>query len=268
MLYYNIHIYSHFYAFIFNKDVFMSSIPRIFVPEGSIQNNTVRITGSDAFHLQKVLRLGVGDSILVCDMFRTEYDGVIQTMSADGLTVSLSEGRKNSSEFPFEVTLFQAIPKGDKFDTIVQKAVELGVTSIVPVLCERCVSRPDEKSFLKKLERYKKIAASAASQCGRGFIPKIAPQVSFAQALESIRNSDTGFICYEGTNTLHIRDFLAGKSPVNISFLIGPEGGLSSGEIDKAGELNIPLVGLGKRILRTETASGFVLSAISVMLEK
>lgn len=246
----------------------MSSIPRIFVPEGSIQNNTVLITGSDAFHLQKVLRLGVGDQILVCDMFRTEYDGVIQNVSAVGLTVSLSEGRMTNSEFPFDVTLFQAIPKGDKFDTIVQKAVELGVTTIVPVLCERCVSRPDEKSFLKKLERYNKIAASAASQCGRGIIPKVAPQVSYAQALKSIQNSDAGFICYEGTNTLHIRDFLVGKSPANISFLIGPEGGLSSGEIDEAIMVNIPLVGLGKRILRTETASGFVLSAISVMLEK
>lgn len=246
----------------------MSSVPRIFVPEGSIHDNQVFITGSDAFHLLKVLRLGVGDQILVCDMFRTEYDGVIERISAEGLTVALGEGKKNSSEFPFEVTLFQGVPKGDKLDSIVQKAVELGVTTIVPVICERCVSRPDEKAFQKKLERYNKISASAASQCGRGIVPKVVPQVSYAQALTAIKNSDTGFICYEGTKTLHIRDYLVGRAPASISFLIGPEGGLSSGEIDKAYELEIPLVGLGKRILRTETASGFVLSAISVMLEK
>jgi 16S rRNA (uracil1498-N3)-methyltransferase len=246
----------------------MSFVPRIFVPEGSIQDNKVLITGSDAVHLLKVLRLGVGDQILVCDMFRTEYDGVIESKSAEGLTAALIESKKNSSEFPFEVTLYQGIPKGDKLDTIVQKAVELGVTTIVPVICERCVSRPDEKSFLKKLERYNKISASAASQCGRGIVPKVTPQVSYAQALSAIKNSDTGFICYEGTKTLHIRDFLTGKAPAGISFLIGPEGGLSSGEIDRANELEIPLVGLGKRILRTETASGFVLSAISVLLEK
>lgn len=246
----------------------MSSVPRIFVPEGSINENKVFITGSDAFHLSKVLRLSVGDKILVCDMFRTEYDGTIESVSAEGLAVSLGEGRISSSEFPFEVTLYQGIPKGDKLDTIVQKAVELGVTTIVPVLCERCVSRPDDKSFRKKLERYNKIAASAASQCGRGMVPKVMPQVSYAQALDAIKNSDTGFICYEGTKTLHIRDYLAGKAPASISFLIGPEGGLSTGEIDRANELEIPLVGLGKRILRTETASSFVLSAISVMLEK
>jgi 16S rRNA (uracil1498-N3)-methyltransferase len=269
MLYYILHFYQAFLLnFTKSKAVFMSSVPRIFVPEGSIVNNNVEITGSDAFHLLKVLRLGVGDLILVCDMFRTEYDGVIESVSAEGLTVALGEGKKSSSEFAFEVTLLQGFPKGDKFDTIVQKAVELGVTTIVPVSCERCVSRPDEKSFVKKLERYNKIAVSAASQCGRGIVPKVTSQVNYAQALEAIRNSDAGFICYEGSKTLHIRDYLGGKTPKSISFLIGPEGGLSSGEVERACDMEIPLIGLGNRILRTETASGFVLSAISVLLEK
>ncbi|OGO86996.1 MAG: hypothetical protein A2Y15_07440 [Clostridiales bacterium GWF2_36_10] len=246
----------------------MSSIPRIFITKEIIEGNTVRITGSDAFHLLKVLRLRAGDHIIICNMKRTEFDGVISKVDGEDLFVTLGEGKICSSELPFEVTLYQGIPKGDKFDTIIQKSVELGVTSIVPVLCERCVSRPDDKAFAKKIERLNKIASSASSQCGRGIIPTVKTPVSYKKACEEMQRDDLYFICYEGSETLHIKNFLEDKNPNKISFLIGPEGGLSSGETDIAIEHGIPLIGLGNRILRTETASGFVLSVISILLEK
>lgn len=246
----------------------MSSIPRIFISEKNIKENQVKITGSDAFHISKVLRLGIGDKILICDMKRTEYDGTITQSLADELLVTLGESRAGISEFPFEVTLYQGMPKGDKLSIIVQKAVELGAAKIVPVLCERSVSRPMGKSLTKKLERLNKISLSAASQCGRGIVPAVLPMINYKKACEEIKKSDVCFVCYEGSETLHIRNFLANKTPKKISFLIGPEGGLSSGETDLTADMQIPLVGLGNRILRTETASAFVLAAISVLLEK
>lgn len=245
----------------------MSSIPRIFITEESIEENVAHITGSDAFHLLKVLRLKIGDHVLICNMKRTEFDGIIHKIKENELLILLGEGKPSSTEFSFEVTLYQGIPKGDKFDTIVQKAVELGVTSIVPVLCERCVSRPNDKAFAKKIDRLNKIALSASSQCGRGIIPTIKRPLNFKKACEAMKQDNICFLCYEGNETVHIKNFLDSKKTSSISFLIGPEGGLSTGETDLACNLEIPLIGLGNRILRTETASSFVLSAISVLLE-
>lgn len=245
----------------------MSSIPRIFITGDAVCGEHVKIVGSDALHLSKVLRLRTGDHVLICNMKRTEFDSIITSTEEDAVLVTLGEGLPNNSEFPFSVTLYQGVPKGDKLETIVQKAVELGVTSIVPVLCERCVSRPDDKTFVKKIERLNKIAAAAAAQCGRGIVPFVLSPMTFSSACEKIAQDELHFICYEGSDTLPMKKFFEGKNPTSISFLIGPEGGLSSGETEVALKHGIPLIGLGNRILRTETASGFVLSAISVLLE-
>ena len=149
---------------------------------------------------------------------------------------------------------------------MIQKAVELGAYEIVAVMSERCVARPDSKSFAKRIERLKKISESAAAQCGRSIIPEIRGIISYNQAIEELSQKDIGFVCYEGDNTRPVRELL-GEHPETIGFLIGPEGGLSEKETSLANEKSIALAGLGKRILRTETASGYVLSAISVLLE-
>ena len=167
---------------------------------------------------------------------------------------------------PFKVSVYQCFPKGDKLETVIQKAVELGAFEIVAVMSERCVARPDSKAFAKRLERLKKISESAAAQCGRSIIPEIRGIISYNQAIEEISKKDIGFICYEGDGTRPIKELLK-EQPETIGFLIGPEGGLSEKETRTAAEANIDLAGLGKRILRTETASGYVLSAISVLLE-
>ena len=165
----------------------------------------------------------------------------------------LSDARK--------LTLFQAMPKSDKMELIVQKAVELGAAEIVPVLTERCVSRPDEKSLEKKRQRWQKIALEAAKQSGRGTIPTIGEALSFKGCIERMKLSDRSFMCYEkGGESLSAENLSGAKS---IGLLIGSEGGFEQREADFAAENGIILTGLGKRILRCETAP---IAAISIIM--
>lgn len=244
----------------------MAFIPRIYIGSDRISNGVAFIDGSDANHILRVLRKGVGDSLHICDMHGNSYNAVINEITRDGLYAVLGEPEKQETEMPFFVSVYQCFPKGDKLDTVVQKAVELGASEIVAVMSERCVARPDAKAFAKRIERLKKISESAAAQCGRSIIPEIRGIIGYDAALKEIASKDTGFICYEGDGTLPVRELLTG-TPKTVGFLIGPEGGLSEKETALAKQENIALAGLGKRILRTETASGYVLSAISVLLE-
>lgn len=247
----------------------MSSTPRFFISRSEFNGDTVNITGTDASHICKVLRLRAGDEITVCDMQRNLYDGVLTFVSNDTVTATVSNCRPSPAEPPYKITLYQGMPKGDKLDTIVQKAVELGATAIVPVMCERAVSRPDAKSMEKKLVRLNRIAAEAAKQCGRGTVPEVEDMISFDKMLEKLCCADLHFICYEGDGTVHCSKIISEKAGnfTEAAFYIGPEGGISAGEIEAAKNKNIPLAGLGKRILRTETAPLFVLSALSVLAE-
>ncbi len=247
----------------------MSSTPRFFISKSEFRGDAVTITGTDANHIYRVLRLREGDKITVCDMQKNIYDGVLEYVSAEKAEVSLSNCRPCPTEPPYTITLYQGMPKGDKLDTVVQKAVELGATAIVPVMCERAVSRPDEKSMDKKIVRLNRIAAEAAKQCGRGTVPEVGNMVSYKQMLDELCKADLKFICYEGDDTVHCRHIISGHEGKieSVAFYIGPEGGISAGEIDAAKEKNIPLAGLGKRILRTETAGLYVLSALSVLAE-
>ena len=245
----------------------MAFIPRIYVGSDRIENGRAYIDGSDANHVLRVLRKQLGDELHICDMHGNSYTARIDEITRDGLYALLGEPEKMNVEMPFNVTLYQCFPKGDKLDTVVQKAVELGVHEIVAVMSERCVARPDAKAFEKRVLRLKKISESAAAQCGRSIIPEVRGIITYKQAIEEISEKEIGFICYEGDGTQPIKEIL-NKTPKSIGFLIGPEGGLSEKECALANEKSISLAGLGKRILRTETASGYVLSAISVLLEE
>lgn len=244
----------------------MAFIPRIYIGSDKIQDNRAFIDGSDANHILRVLRKGIGDELHVCDMHGNSFIATIDEITREGLFATLGEPEKQDNEMPFKVSVYQCFPKGDKLDTVVQKAVELGAHEIIAVMSERCVARPDAKAFAKRLERLKKISESAAAQCGRSYIPEIRGIIGFESAISEIAQKDIGFVCYEGDNTRPVRELLNEK-PQTIGFLIGPEGGLSEKETALANEKSIALAGLGKRILRTETASGYVLSAISVLLE-
>ncbi|MBE6540301.1 MAG: 16S rRNA (uracil(1498)-N(3))-methyltransferase [Ruminococcaceae bacterium] len=247
----------------------MSSTPRFFISKSEFRGDKVTITGTDANHIYRVLRLREGDGITVCDMQKNVYDGILTFVSADCAEAALSNCRLSPAEPPYEITLYQGMPKGDKPDTIVQKAVELGVTRVVPVMCERAVSRPDEKSMDKKIIRLNRIAAEAAKQCGRGIVPQVMPAISYKQMTDELCTADLSFICYEGDGVLPLREIIEkAESFKSVAFYIGPEGGISAGEIELAKQRKIPLAGLGKRILRTETAPLFVLSALSVLAER
>ena len=244
----------------------MAFIPRIYVPSDNIANGRAFINGSDANHVLRVLRKEKGDTLYICDMHGNSYNAVIDEICNDGLYAVLGEPTAQNNEMPFKVSVYQCFPKSDKLETVIQKAVELGAYEIVAVMSERCVARPDEKAFAKRVERLKKISESAAAQCGRSIIPKIRGIISYSDAIKEISEKDIGFICYEGDGTRPIKELLV-DMPETIGFLIGPEGGLSEKETALAKEKSLSLAGLGKRILRTETASGYVLSAISVLME-
>lgn len=243
----------------------MSSIPRVYIASDDIQNGKAFIRGSDRAHIVTVMRKRRGDILCVCDMHGMTYDATITAVNENEIEVSLGDGRKSKSELPFTVKLYQCMPKGDKLDTVVCKAVELGAAEICIVMSERCVARPDEKVFAKRLERLERISGSAAAQCGRDFIPPVRGLLSWESALKEIAESENGFVCYEGDGTQPLRNLLTEQK--DISFIIGPEGGISGHELESALQLGLPLAGLGKRILRTETAGAYVLSAISAILE-
>ena len=243
----------------------MAFVPRIYLAGASSGTHTV-IDESDVNHIKNVLRIPVGGEITVCDGRGTSYSGKIVEFSPFGIVAELGKGKHDESEFPFSVTVYQCYPKGEKAETVVQKAVELGATEIVFVMSERCVARPDEKSMQKKLARLQKIADSAASQCGRGILPQVKGLVPYEKACEQAANSDCAFLCYEGDGTLPLRGILE-LSPhaKSYAFLIGPEGGISPEEVNTAVDAGLALAGLGHRILRTETAALFVLSAMNVL---
>lgn len=244
----------------------MAFIPRIYVGSDMISDGKAFISGSDANHILKVLRKEKGDQLHICDMHGNSFSATIDEITQDGLYALLGEAEKENCEMPFLVSVYQCFPKSDKLETVIQKAVELGAHEIVAVMSERCVAKPDSKAFSKRLERLTKISESAAAQCGRSYIPQVRGIISYSDAIKEISQKDVGFICYEGDGTLPLPQILKNDAKT-IGFLIGPEGGISAKEVSLAVENGLTLAGLGKRILRTETASGFVLSGISVLME-
>lgn len=247
-------------------------MPRFFVKASQIGvrddgRKTVLIIGDDAAHITKSLRMKEGESVCVCDMARTEYDCTVVSVGEEVLL--MVEGEKESdTEPPYKVTLYQALVKGDKFDTVVQKAVECGVSRIVPFISDHCVVRLNKKDCEKKRLRWQRIAAEAAKQCGRGIIPEVAGLLSFDEMVKEAAGADIPLFCYEGEDGKSLREALTAANTANdLSIVVGSEGGFAAAEAEKAREGGLVSVGLGKRILRTETASGFVLACISYEFE-
>ncbi len=234
-------------------------MPRFFVNE--IDENDITLTGSDANHIGRSLRMRVGEELTVC-CCGVDYDCKISGITADTVSLELIEKHICAAEPTVEVTLFQAVPKLDKLEYIIQKSVELGVSRIVPVLTRRCISRPDEKDFAKKLARLNKIAAEAAKQSGRGMIPEVTPIVSYKQALSMMKELDRTVLLYEeeGGCSFGKVDFDGVKT---VGLVVGSEGGFDKEEADAAVEIGAAQVWLGKRILRCETAP---ITALSILM--
>ena len=245
-------------------------MPRFFLPEEAFCTDTVVINGEDASHISRSLRMKTGDALTLCDMNNTDYFCVIESIDSDSVTVRVREKGRSKSEMPCRTVLYQAVAKGEKMDVIVQKAVELGVCEIVPVESERCVAKIPPDAEEKKIRRWQKIAKEASGQCGRGVIPRVMPKMSYAEAVKRMKQSPLALLCYEGENTVPLGTLfdLDENAPAEISFFIGPEGGISPDEVRLALENGIRACGLGPRILRTETASSYMLSAISFRFER
>ncbi len=247
-------------------------MPRIYIDKNEIQGRSVVLDGERAAHISRSLRMRVGDELTLCDGENTDYFVKIEGITKDSVTLEIMSEEKCVSEPPYKARLFMAMPKADKMELIIQKAVETGVYSIVPFISERCISRPDEASLKKKTERWNKIAKSAAEQCGRGVIPEVCPTVSFAAALEMAGQDDRAFICYECEKHTGLYELLAGmrekSEKGSVSFFVGAEGGFSEKEVENARNHGINSISLGKRILRCETAPVYVLSVMSAMLDE
>jgi len=244
-------------------------MPRFFLSEDAIGGRNIEtgdiisVDGGDARHISCSLRMEKGDGITLCDTASREYICVIEALDPSSVTLRVAEIRNCGTEPPYSAVLYQALPKASKFDTIVQKAVETGVTRIVPVITERCISRPDEGSIKKKRERWQKIAEEAAKQCGRGIIPTVDRLMSYNEALEDAAKGELAFICYEGEGAVPLGKILRdAKDARDIRFIIGSEGGFSLSEAERAVERGLRSANLGKRILRCETASAFTLACI------
>lgn len=234
-------------------------MPRFFIDFKP--TDTAVLTGENASHISKSLRMKIGDEITLCDGENFDYFGTISDISADSVCVTINNKIQSVSEPDVYIHLFQAMPKGDKFELIIQKAVELGVSEITPILTSRCISRPDEKSMKKKLERYNKIALEASKQSGRGKLVSVNPLLSFEKALEGATSYDLPMFLYEvgGCGIKQVLDKAPYKS---ISMIIGSEGGFSPSEADMAKRAGCITTYLGKRILRCETAPLCAISSV------
>ncbi len=244
-------------------------MPRFFVCEENIDGEYITLLGDDAHHISFSLRMAAGEEITVCDQRGNEY--ICELFRLDGETVKakIREARKGEGESPLEIHVYQAFPKGDKLELIIQKTVELGASYITPFESERCVKRPKADKIDKQLLRMNKIATEAAKQCGRARLPEVKSPLSFSEMLKSASECELAVFCYEDCNTLSLKELLnkKGKDIHSLAIVIGSEGGFSSDEARRAEECGIIPVSLGKRILRCETAPIFALSAIAFHYE-
>lgn len=232
-------------------------MPHFFVDE-EIESSEYSLFGEDGRHIAKSLRMKQGENLTLCSPSGTVHNCVVEKVEGDFVGVRILSSEQSEAEPSVKVTLYQALPKGDKMEFIIQKAVEIGVTEIVPVLSSRCVSRPDQKSLSKKLLRWQKIAKQAAMQSGRGIVPKVKDAVPFEKGVENAKGEKVIFYELGGES---VRDILSDKQK-EISIFIGSEGGFSGEEVDLVLKNGGRKATLGKRILRAETAPLVALTVI------
>ncbi len=242
-------------------------MPRFFVSDLGEAEKTISIVGEDARHIALSLRMACGDFLTLSDGRGRDYSCRLTSITPDRVVAEVLSSAPSATESPVCITLYQAFPKGDKLDTIVQKAVELGASSIVPFSSQFCVRRPTEERSARQGARLSRIAEEAAKQTGRGVIPTLGAKLSFEDMLVSAARSELALFCYEAEGTRPLPACLPEKMPQTISVVIGSEGGFSLEEAKRAQDAGLTLCGLGSRILRCETASAYVLSALSFVYE-
>lgn len=236
-------------------------MPRFFTMAAPV-DGCLSIEGEDAHHIVRVLRMREGEAVTICNSAGIDYACVIDALDSACVRCRILSEAPSAGEPSARVTLYMALPKGDKMELIIQKAVELGASAVVPFQGARCVSRPDEKALHRKGERWQRIAAEAAKQCGRGRIPTVHDAVSFSEAVRQAAEAETALFFYECERETALRTAIGGRALRSVSMLIGPEGGFSLDEAQAAREAGLISVSLGPRILRCETAPLAALAAV------
>lgn len=243
---------------------------RFYVSADQLAEKEVFISGGDVNHIKNVLRLEVGDWIVACDGNGTDYVSRIQSICSDEVVASIEKVQPTGTELPVRITLFQGMPKKDKLELIIQKAVELGACEIVPVMTKRTVVKlSEEKKINKRLERWRSIAYAAAKQCDRGIIPTVHKPVSYEEALAMADQLDYNVIPYELQTGMEEARKIVDQAckQRSLGIFIGPEGGFEPEEVERAMTRNIHPMTLGKRILRTETAGMSLLSILMFQMQ-
>ena len=240
-----------------------------FVEPDQIEEERITILGEDVNHIGNVLRMKPGEKVLISAEGEMDRLGGIEEIRRDEVICRILEVRKENNELPARIHLYQGLPKSDKMELIIQKAVELGAYRIVPVSTKNTVVKLDAKKAESKVKRWNAIALAAAKQSKRSVIPEVAPVISFGQALEEVKGFGLKLIPYENADGMAKTRELLGKAAPgqDIAVFIGPEGGFDPGEIEKAKDAGTEPVTLGKRILRTETAGLCILSALMMQLD-
>lgn len=234
---------------------------RFFVNAEELNKDFLVLTGENATHA-KVLRLKPGEKVTLSDGNGQECICTISDISAGQVSLVVNSRQQASSEPAVRASVYIAFAKGDKLEHVIQKATELGAYEIIAFPSARCVSRPDDKSLNKKLERWKKIAASASEQSGRGVVPDVLVVNSYRDALQRAKEAEIPILFYENERATTLSMALAGKEYGSVSLITGPEGGLEPVEVEQAMDMGIHICTLGSRILRCETAPLCALSAV------
>ena len=244
-------------------------MPRFFIKEDSVSEDSITVCGADAHHISRSLRMKQGEAPTLCDGSGNEYDCTIASVSDTEVVCTVKHEKKSSSEPPYFATVYQGLAKGDRFETVIQKSVECGACEIVPLMTKRCTVKLERSDYAKKCARWNKIAEEAAKQCGRGIVPRVLEPVTFTEMLERLKSTDLSLFCYEN-GTYPIKEALseADGTPKTVALVVGPEGGFDESEANAANAAGVKSITLGSRILRTESAAPFVLACLSYVFEQ
>ncbi len=247
-------------------------MPRFFVSKENIDGSAriISVLGEDAFHIARSLRMAVGDSLTVCDGEGRDYECILAKIRDSEVTCEIISDFDCPAEPPYKATVYQALVKGDRLDTAIQKSVEFGASAIVPFESSRCIVRLKNEKEGARSARRRRIASEAAKQCGRGIVPEVGEPKAYAAMLAEAAKCDLAVFCYEkeGQRLLGTAlEAMRSEPPKTVAVIVGPEGGFSPEEAQMAEEAGISLFGLGKRILRTESAAAFVLACLSSEFE-
>ena len=246
-------------------------MPKFFIEANQIENDKINLTGEDVKHIANVLRKQIGDELNICNIASSEnFLCKIQEINKEKIECNIIKKIESDSEPNTEITIFQGIPKAEKMELIIQKCTELGAKVFIPVEMERCIAKIDNKNQTKKIERWQKIAETAAKQSGRDSIPKVEKLINLPKVCNLIQKYDIVLLAYEKEKNITLKQIIKQmekKQNLKIGIIIGPEGGITTKEVTLLENAGAKVVTLGNRILRTETVGLAITSILMYELE-